>query len=212
VDDAFSVLLDRARRGDRDAVDALLEPHLAGIQAYLRLRAGPVVRARESACDLAQSVCREAIEKIGKFEKGGEDGFRHWLYALAWRKLADRADYYKAEKRDAAREAPAPEGSASSDDRDVIGVYATLATPSRVLAAREEIARFEKAFDRLPDEYREVILLANVVGLSRAEIARQMNRTEIAVRTALARALARLASLVDGEEEDAGGNRPRDER
>ena len=55
------------------------------------------------------------------------------------------------------------------------------------------------AFDRLPEAHREVIVLAKVMGLSRGEIAAQMGRTEIAVRTLLSRALAQLAGeLVEG--------------
>ena len=63
--------------------------------------------------------------------------------------------------------------------------------------AREELERIESAFDRLPEEYREVITLARIAGLSRAEIAERMGRREGAVRTLLSRALARLAELLD---------------
>jgi DNA-directed RNA polymerase specialized sigma24 family protein len=42
-----------------------------------------------------------------------------------------------------------------------------------------------------------VISLARIVGLSHAEIAKEMGRSEGAVRTLLSRALARLATLLD---------------
>ena len=64
------------------------------------------------------------------------------------------------------------------------------------LAERDVIARDVAAgADRLalPDEYRQVILLARIVGLSHADLAREMGRSETAVRTLLHRALARLA-------------------
>jgi DNA-directed RNA polymerase specialized sigma24 family protein len=45
-----------------------------------------------------------------------------------------------------------------------------------------------------------VISLAHIVGLSRAEIAERMGRTDGAVRTLLWRGLATLAELVDDRE------------
>jgi RNA polymerase sigma factor (sigma-70 family) len=57
----------------------------------------------------------------------------------------------------------------------------------------EELERLEAAFDRLPDDYREVITLARLVGLPLAAIGRQMGgRSEGAVSMLLARALTRL--------------------
>ncbi len=40
-------LIGRAARGDRDAIDLLLEGHLPGLRAFIRLRAGQVIRQRD---------------------------------------------------------------------------------------------------------------------------------------------------------------------
>jgi len=56
--------------------------------------------------------------------------------------------------------------------------------------------RFEEAFDALPAEYREIITLARLVELSRADAAGRTIFTEAANRRLLSRALARLAVLV----------------
>ena len=50
---------------------------------------GPQLRAKESASDLVQSVCREVLGRLDRFQHGGEAGFRHWLYATALRKVRD---------------------------------------------------------------------------------------------------------------------------
>jgi RNA polymerase sigma-70 factor (ECF subfamily) len=63
--------------------------------------------------------------------------------------------------------------------------------------AKEAVERIEAALDALPEDYREVITLAKLVGLSRAEIGEVMGRSEGAVRTLLFRAQARLAELLD---------------
>jgi len=62
--------------------------------------------------------------------------------------------------------------------------------------AFEEIERVEAAFDKLSDDYRQVILLSRIVGLSHREVAREMGRNEAAVRKLLSRALARLLLLL----------------
>jgi RNA polymerase sigma factor (sigma-70 family) len=63
--------------------------------------------------------------------------------------------------------------------------------------AGELAQQMELAFDRLPDDYREVITLARIVGLSHAEIARQMGRGEGAVRMLLSRALVAYVAAMD---------------
>ena len=190
-------LVRMASQGDRPAVDELLQRHLPGLRAFIRLRAGPVIRRRESESDLAQSVCREVLEHLDRFQYGDETGFKRWLYTTALRKILNRYEFYAAEKRNFLRE----EGSlgASSNAQPVAEYYRTFSTPSQHAMKAEELQRVEKAFDELAEEQREVITLAHVVGLSRAEIAAQLGKSEGAVRTMLSRALAQLAEILDGE-------------
>jgi RNA polymerase sigma factor (sigma-70 family) len=156
----------------------LLERHLPDLRAYLRRRARGLLAARESASDLAQSVCREVIEHVDRFEHGAEESFRAWLYRTAERKLVSRYRYYTAIKRDggpAEGEGPLPP------------------TPSQQVSAREELAAAEAALARLEAPYREAILLSRIEGLSHAEIARRMGRSEGAVRNLVYRGLAQVA-------------------
>ena len=61
---------------------------------------------------------------------------------------------------------------------------------------REDLERIERAFAELPEDYREVILLSRLVGLSHREIAEDWGRKEGAIRVLLHRALARLSVLL----------------
>lgn len=187
-------LAEAAARGERSAVDALLGRYLPELRAFVRLRAGPMVRARESSSDLVQSVCREVLQHIDRFQFPSEPAFKQWLYTTALRKILNRQEYYLAQKRDALREAPL-DNDRSSDER-LMAAYRTFSTPSRQAMLREEMERIERAFESLPDEYREVITLAHIVGLSRAEIAQHMGKSEGAVRVLLHRALAKVSSLL----------------
>lgn len=191
-------LVEAAAQGDARAVERLMEEHLPGLRAFLRLRMGPTLRARESCSDLAQSVCREVLQHMDRFQYPGENGFKHWLYATAMRKIANRQEYYTAAKRDAARDVPTGDGSShSSEDSRLSNAYRSIYTPSRELMAREHVEQIEKAFDELPDDYREVIVLTRFVGLSREEAAQQMGKSEASVRNLLHRALSRLAEILE---------------
>jgi RNA polymerase sigma-70 factor, ECF subfamily len=198
MSDDLNKLAEAAARGDESAMGLLIERHLPGLRAFVRLRSGRTIRERESSSDIVQSVCREVIAHQDRFQYPSEQAFKQWLYATALRKISNRAEFWKMQKRDAARELRVEAGTSQSRDADLLACYATLSTPSRHAVAREEVERFEKAFEELSDEHREVITLAHMVGLSRAEIAAETGRSEVAVRALLYRGMARLSELLGG--------------
>lgn len=182
-------LVQSASRGDTSAVEQLLVRHLDSLHAYVRLRVGGVVAARESASDLVQSVCREVLQDLHAFDYQNDEHFVHWLYTTALRKIRDRGRFHGRQRRDAGREVAA-------DDGALLGAYATMQTPSRDAAANEEIDRFEVAFTHLSEEQQEVVSMARLMDLPHADIARHLGKSEGAVRVVLHRALARLARLM----------------
>ena len=190
--DEVGRLTERAAKGDRAAVDQLIERYLPELNAFVRLRAGAVVRGRESSSDIVQSVCREVIQHADRFQFPSEPAFKQWLYTTALRKIVNRRDFYLAQKRDALRDVPLSSEHSGQEQR-LMECYRTFSSPSRQMMVREEIERVERAFESLPEDYREVITLAHVVGLSRAEIAEQMGKSEGAVRVLLHRALRTVA-------------------
>lgn len=193
--DEFEALLERARGGDAEAFQSLLERHMQAVHAFVRMRSGALIRERESSVDIVQSVCRDVIQKIDLFRHGGETGFRQWLFTNVVRKIANRNAHYHAQKRDAGREVGI--GRDSDSGQGLLDVAGGGLTPSRELMAREEAARIEEAFAALPEDYREVIALSRIAGLPHAEIAEKLGKTEGATRKLLARALRTLAEKLD---------------
>ena len=199
TEDASRELVDRALAGDAAAMQELLEHHLPSLRAFLRLRMSPELRAKESCSDLAQSACRDVLEHLDRFQYHGEGNFRHWLYTTALRKVMKRYEYYKAAKRDLGREVtPAVD---ASGDEPLAQLYQTLSTPSQALMRREQVERFEAAFEQLPEHYREIITLSRIVGLSHKEIAEQQGKSETATRSLLHRALAELTEVLERMEQ-----------
>ena len=82
-DSPTAALVAAAARQDRAAIEQLLVRHLPGLEAFVRLRMGPVLRGVATAPDLVQSVCREVLGDLGDFEFRGEAPFRAWLYVCA---------------------------------------------------------------------------------------------------------------------------------
>jgi RNA polymerase sigma-70 factor (ECF subfamily) len=196
VTDSTSEYLARALEGDVDARAELLQRHVERLRAFVRPRLGARLRARETSQDVVQSVLREAWVGFDRLPAAGvgeldRSGFRRWLLRAADRKLKSRGRFWSRLRRSSAREEP------GAGERIDELAAAGLATPSLALAAREELERIERAFARLPEDWREVLVLVRLEGLPHAEVARRLGRSESATRTLLSRALARLATELE---------------
>ena len=190
--DRESELVARATNGDVQAVDDLLARHIDGLEAFVRLRAGELLQERESVSDLVQSACREVLGHMDRFQYGGERGFKAWLYETALRKIRNRYQYWNAEKRNAPQE-HLTDGDAARIER----TYRPVITPSRNAEARETLRRLEGAMAKLSDEERQVIVHARLLGLSHAEIAEVIGKSEQSSRTILYRALGKLTEELE---------------
>jgi RNA polymerase sigma-70 factor (ECF subfamily) len=197
MDDVARVRIEAASKGDAAAIEALLAQYLPELRRYLARNAAPLVAARESSSDLAQSVCRDVLERLAteRFSYRGEAEFRQWLFNAACLKLRARHRFWLAAKRDAGPAA----GSIEPDPSAVEGAdrepAAPVASPSAAAGLREEVERLRAALERLPANYRQVVVLAYVDGLSHREIAARLAISEANSRVLLSRALARLATL-----------------
>ena len=180
--DLSSRLFDQATGGDRDALDQLLQRYLPQLHAFVHVRLGPQLRARESSLDVVQSVCRQLLE-ARRFDFRGEDRFRGWLFTAALNKVRERHRRLQSDKRDVAREEPTPA---------VLTALAHLVTPSQEAIGNETAAAVREALGALGEDHREVITLSRLVGLPHAVIAEVMERSEQAVRQLLARAMLQL--------------------
>ena len=105
-------LVAAVHRGDAAALDALMRRHLPDLRVFVRAKSGPQLRAQESCSDLVQTVCREALQSVERYEWRGEGSFRRWLFTLALNKLRNRADYTPPNAGTQPGSSPAPTRSA----------------------------------------------------------------------------------------------------
>lgn len=185
-------LLENASQGDSKAIGELLQDLWPELERFVSVKAGRLVKAKDSAADLVQSVCREVLERVQdqRFEFQGRAELRQWLYQAAVMKMQNRHRFHLAAKRDARREEWAGEAPSAAEQ-----LFQYLSTPSVGAARREDWARFEQAFQQLPENFQQILVLIHVDGCNHREAALKMGIQEAYSRVLLSRALARLAKL-----------------
>jgi RNA polymerase sigma-70 factor (ECF subfamily) len=72
------------------------------------------------------------------------------------------------------------------------GLVAPQSSPSHQAARREQAVLLADALNRLPADYREVLILRHLEGLTFPQVAQRMRRTADSVQKLWIRALARL--------------------
>lgn len=167
---------------------------LARHQMHTRLR------RKFDPADVVQQALLEACRALPQFRGATEGELVAWLRAILARVLAHEGRRYEgAKKRDIAREVSLENSLAQSSQRLGQMLAASGTSPSENAQKREQAVILAEVLERLPDDYREVILLRNVEDLPHEEIARRMNRGLGAVRMLWVRALARLREEIGGE-------------
>ena len=185
MDPDDDTLFEAARAGDRSAVQRLIERYQPRLHAFVRLRLGDRIRAREATVDVVQSVCGELLSAAPRFEFRGEERFRDWLFTAALNKIRDKQRFHGRDKRDAAREQDYDDGC--------LAHAASYLTPSVDAIGRETAEALAATLAELSEEHRQVITLARIVQLRHEVIAESMGRSEAAVRQLLVRALLHLS-------------------
>lgn len=186
-------LLERAMSGEREALDRLFAAYQERVHELVRRRLGPGLRARVDTQDLAQSSLAEAFRDLGGFEWRGADSFDRWLHRVVENKIRQKATFFRRQKRDAAREVRPADSSELP-----LGVESR--TPSRILGNRHELDAVERALEKLPADYAQVIRWARIDRLPYRDIGERLGgRSEDAVRKLLMRALVRLSRLVEND-------------
>ena len=175
-------------------MELLFTEHLRDVRAFVRLQLDRSFRARESESDVVQSVCRNIIEKLPELQYRGRESFRSWLFKVTLNRVRQKWGFHHAQKRDLGRELTE---HAHSSAELYSGICDVGASPSEVASLHEEAERIERAMDRLPPDYREVILLSRLVGMNHEQIAEEMQRSSGAVRTLLSRASVRLLAELE---------------
>lgn len=190
-------LIGRATAGDAVAIQQLLLRHHARLASLIEARIPIDLRATIGADDICQETYVVAVRELRAFASQGPDSFFSWLATIAERKLIDVIRMLRAEKRGGGRLIIGATDRASESMVSLLQQVAVHSrTPSRSVAADEMIEAMNRALAELKPEYREVLQCRFIDGLSAAQTAERMNRSEGAVMMLTSRALQRMAAVV----------------
>jgi RNA polymerase sigma-70 factor (ECF subfamily) len=179
-----SLLIEQAKRGDRAAFGALYARYIDPIFRYVRSR----VEDDHTAEDLTEAVFLRSFESIGSYR---DKGLRYsaYLYQVARNLLVD---HYRCDEDALSMErAESIQDDGLSIDDEII--------------RREQAAILQRAINRLPEEYQEIIRLRVLLEVPTAEAAQWLKRSEGATRVLLHRALKALKREVDYRHEPSVG-------
>jgi RNA polymerase sigma-70 factor (ECF subfamily) len=165
-------LVERAQRGEREALEELYLLHFDRIYSYLHMSVGN----RHDAEDLTTQTFLKMLESIARF-RWQSAPFSAWLFRIA-HNLA--MDHFRATRRSQPEEeVPEPPGAeeASAEEQ-----------------AMHELGRQSmlELIDRLSTEQQQVLTLKFVFNFPNAEVATILGKTEGAIKSLQHRALVSL--------------------
>ena len=183
-------LVARLRHGDGDAFDAIYAAYRGPVYGFLARLSG--------RRDLAEELLQETFVRLGARATGLAEDTRvgAWLFTVA-RNL--HVSHARMTALDAARV-----------ERASLEEQPRSPTPFEEVSAGQTRARLEEALARLPETYREVLLLVSVERLEPADAAVVIGVTPEALRQRLSRARSMMRdALADAPAARAAGGSKR---
>ena len=188
-------LLLLARAGHGPARGQLLELYRNYLTLLARLQIGRRLQGKVDSADLVQESFLEASEHFDQFRGTSEAELAAWLRQILVSRLAKLVRHYcTAQRRDVRLERQLADEVEQSSR--CLGLVAPGSTPSQRAVRREQSVLLADALGRLPEDYREVLVMHHLQGVPLAEVARQMGRSLDSIKKLWLRGLARLRRVL----------------
>ena len=192
-------LLNQARGGSEQALGRLLESYSTYLTLLARVQIGRRIQGKVDAGDVVQETFLEAHRQIGNFRGTTEAELVAWLRKILAGQLALTFRRFLGTKgRDVNLERDLGAQLDQSSQAMEGGFVASTSTPSQHVSKREQAVLLAEALDKLPPDYREVIILRHLEAMPFADVATRMGRSEDSVQKLWVRALASLRRSMGG--------------
>jgi RNA polymerase sigma-70 factor (ECF subfamily) len=193
-------LIDRARRGDREALNALFTRHRDRLRRMVDIRLDPRIQARLDASDVVQNAYVKVIERLEEYFRQPKLPFFLWLRLVVGEQLTWLHRFHLGTgMRDAGRErslcpASMPEASSAALAVQMVGRHTS---PTQQIARAERVQRVQEALNALDPLDREILSLRHFEELTAAETAEVLGIEEAAAAKRFFRATKRLKAILD---------------
>jgi RNA polymerase sigma-70 factor (ECF subfamily) len=186
-------LIAAASRGGDERLGRLLALYRNYLRLLARIEIGGKLQAKVDASDLVQETMLEAHKGFSQFRGATEAEFTAWLRQIMAGVLCGQLRrYFGTQKRDIHLERTLRETLDNSSMLFEKGLVDIQSSPSQQAARREQAVLLADALENLPQDYREVLVLRHMEGLTFPDIANRMERTQDSVEKLWVRGLARL--------------------
>lgn len=178
------LLLRRLKRGEEHAFAELVKQHQDRVFDLVYRMLGD----REEALDLSQEIFVSVHASVARFR--GDSRLSTWIFRIARNHCINRLKYLGRRARGRATElSDVPEG--------VLAEHNDAQPADEQISARETQRMVQAAIADLPEEYRLLVVLRDVEGLSYGEIAAITEQPEGTVKSRLHRARSALVNLIE---------------
>ena len=187
---ADNILMEKAQRGDRGALNELIRKHQERAYQYaFRLTRNP---------DVAADVVADAFVRINNALKNfkGNAAFTTWLYRIITNCYLDQR------KREKGKSNVSLDSSSQQDDEDVTReIEDTGRTPDELVERNQREELLHKALALLPEFQKSMIVMYHAEQLSYEEIAEALDLPIGTVKSRLNRARISLREILAQDEE-----------
>jgi RNA polymerase sigma-70 factor (ECF subfamily) len=189
--EAFQGQLNRARRGEPEALSALYRRLLPGVFGYIAAR----VPDRATAEDLTSEVFVKMVEGISHLRASDEAGVAAWIFQIA---RVTVAGYYRQRERQPAFVPLEPRfwEEETAGENQVIRASHPDLDPVRSAEARDEWDSVVQAMNTLTEEQRQVLVGRLILGYDVATVARMLGKKANAIKALQFRALQSLQRVL----------------
>lgn len=183
--DQTADLLDRARAGDRQALDALFARHTPLLRRWAAGRLPRWARDAMDTVDLVQETLLATFRNLDTFEARGDGALQAYLRQALINRVRSQI------RNSGVRPQFTPLDSREPDD---------ATSPLEAAIGRQTLDRYESALARLSASARSAVVSRVELGLSYAQIAELLDKASAdAARMTVARALVQLAEEMEVE-------------
>ena len=179
-------------------------PQSADLQRYrgylcalAQIELGRRLRSKVDPSDIVQQSLLEAHQDLAALKGRSEAELVAWLRTILARNLLNTARDYAAQKRDLKRERALSQQLADSSVRLEKFLASEQTTPSQIAIRSEDAEKLAAALAELPDDQRTAVILKHFQDWSLAQIAKEMDRSTLAVAGLLKRGLKKLRTLMN---------------
>jgi RNA polymerase sigma-70 factor (ECF subfamily) len=181
----------------RETLHLELAPRVQRLRLYLSRHIPASLRRTLTADDLLQEVWAAAYRTVEHFQSNRADGIDRWLTTLAHAKLVDAVRTARCLKRGGDwRYTRNLAPRLSSFGGVVFWLQSPQRTPSQTAHLADTAQHILIALEQLSERQRRAVELRYLAGLSRQQIAEELDTTEKAVKALLERGLQQMREVL----------------